>query len=213
MSMIEELRRRWRPEWDNDPTKSNTRYGFLRALRVAEAMLARKAEVTANDRLSDKGKADALRSFADEARAEIHTLQSKVQQDAASMSDWHARLPGMRTDHANIPAAMLRQEIRAHFRQVGHAAAVAAIMQSADLTLLQALIEGPAPLSGFTTDQRDQAVARLLSAKFPEAVAHYEDAKKALELANIALGVAKAELMSAVGIEDEAAFNEWLEAA
>src|SRR5690606_5302000 len=110
----------------------------------------------------------------------IKSVREKIKQ----IAEKNLRPPTGEENKGDVAAAMLRGEVRASVRGLKPAQRVALLHDpNPDPTIIGAILEAPAALTGFTQEQLDAARERLAIAANPEAAAKVAAFNEAVEVA------------------------------
>ena len=211
MNIVEQLRARWRVDWQTGRLNPLTG-AFGTALRIAEALPKVREEAGRSGELSRKGIAARVREAAARdvralkgAREEADRVRALLLRERAGLG-----LPAI--DRKDAAGAIERMEARAFLRGLAHGERVKLAME--DRLFAEAALSAPAALSGFDAATLDALRARLAETASPAAVAAIEEMEEALTVADAALALAESVIAEeADARSDPGAFKAWRETA
>jgi len=217
--MVESLRQRWKKDWDGDSDRfKKQHYAFLVALKLAEQIIDKSAEMAADGRYSPEGRTGIMREWLksgpDSPFKEIARARSYANMAKESLQLELSALNTFRPTPGDIVGAIRRNEIRQWLRSLGGPKLIQ-MLSSKDtpVEVFDALFDSPTPLSGIAEIDWDHFLPRMLASKFPEKIAEIEAGNEAATLAGTALRVAEGELKNAAAFESDKQFDAWAEAA
>ncbi|GLQ78083.1 hypothetical protein GCM10007881_15990 [Mesorhizobium huakuii] len=212
MNRIENLKSRWRPEWNDRPDLAKLSGAFNKALNFIEAVPKTRTELAGPGTLSTKGLNDAVRSVsAEKVIPDLRRSMFEVEKTAGGIKNDLARMAVPQPDKADFASALLRQEIRGFLR--GNDKRLELILNSPELQI--AAFEGPPELSGLTQEQRSHLERNIIEKTHGPAIEAIESAKEAVELTQAAIEMAIGSVRTACGFPEgqDILFNSWMATA
>lgn len=211
MNIVDQLRQRWRVDWQTGRLNPLTG-AFGTALRIAESLPRVREDAGRSGELSRKGIAARVREAAARdvralkgAREEADRVRALLLRERAGLG-----LPAV--DRKDAAGAIERMEARAFLRSLELGERVKLAME--DRWFAEAALSAPPALSGFDAKTLDTLRTRMVEAASPDAVAAIEEMEEALSLADAALSLAESVIAEeADARSDPGAFKAWRESA
>ncbi|WP_338688977.1 hypothetical protein V5279_25220 [Bradyrhizobium sp. 26S5] len=207
MSLYNELDRRWSPNYDRHSTAKAVKPHFAAVLNVLVEIDAKRSAANANKNLSDVGRADELRNFAPTLAPAMARARGAISGAKEALARQRANLAPVPKDRNDIASAILRSDVR-RFNQ-GKPVAEIIRMAESDSTVMEAIFEGPAALSGLTVEVRDNILKSYLEKHAAPQLAAISEQQEAIALIETGIGAASSALADVAGIQP-AAFDAWL---
>lgn len=207
MSITDELRRRI-AAFDNVAKSYPVRLAAIRACAAAEELADRKRSIDADDSLSPKGKADALRKAAAERVEQAKIDAKNVGQLIAEMRDARQKLGACDIDKSDFAAAMLRTQVRAWLMEQGPGVAMSHLA-AGDQTILEAVAEAPLGMLGLNRAEVETVMMRLAEVRNPAQVREIEQLTEAANVAQAAVTI-QLNIMQAAGGAEQQQVSELL---
>lgn len=213
MDFIENIARRWHPEWNGRMELARLGREVPKVVRLLNEIPAKRVELAKDGKLTAKGLDEAARDYyAAHVVPDLRRTVWETEKTVTEVATRRARLFQIEYDKADIAGALLRQEMRAQLRSMSEGERANAIIS--DPLLRAAACEGPAMLSGFTEDARAELKRRILLEAHPQQAAQLDEAEEAVAVANAAINMAAAALQTAAGFDgNESAFEHWMAAS
>ena len=204
---------RWHTEWDARHELARLGREFRKVLRFVEEVPAKRDELVKEGNLSEKGLTEAVRAhYAAKLIPDLRRAAWEVERTVTDIATQRARLCQIEFDRADIAAELLRQELRAHLRSMSQGERVAAHSQNHHFRA--AAFEGPATLSGFSEEMRNEIKRRNALEEHPHEAAQLEEAEEAVAVANAAIRMVAGALQASSGFEgNDEAFKIWMTAS
>ncbi|WP_095201647.1 hypothetical protein [Mesorhizobium carmichaelinearum] len=212
MNRIDQLKARWKPEWNDRADLAKLSGAFSKALSFIEAVPKSRTTLAGPGNLSPKGLNEAVRAIAAEKVVpELRRAQFEAEKAANGIKNDKARMAVPKPDKADIAGAILRQDIRAFLR--GSDKRLDLIQNNQDLAI--AAFEGPPELSGLTHEQRGHLQRDIIEKTHGAALQAIESAQEATELLQAAIEMAVGSVKTAGGFPEgqDHLFNSWMNAA
>lgn len=211
MTIVEQLRQRWRVEWQEGRLNPLTG-AFGTALRIAESLPTVRQDVSQSGELSRKGIAARVREAAARdvralkgAREEAERIRGLVLRERADLG-----MPSI--DRKDAAAAIERVEARTFLRGLEAAQRFKLAME--DRHFAEAALTAPAVLSGFDVETLNTLRERIAESASPDAVAAIEEMEEALSVTEAALAVAEQVISDEADAQsDPGEFKAWRESA
>lgn len=192
--------------WDShdktDPTFAKLRAAYDTALESGTQFQEKSATLRKNDRLSEKGIAEALSRYVTDDGMP-HLAQNKLKAVGAIRRDVAARLNKMvpvEIDKTDVVAEMQRREIRDALRTMPNEDRIKTIESNKHPEIINAVLSAPSFLSGVPDSVRKMAEDRILGEKYGDERKLLGETLEAAELVERAYDAARDELRHAAGL-------------
>ena len=193
------------PRMADVPGGKDLREASKACFSVVEAFEARAGQIKSDPRLTEAGRADALRDEAVKTALPALNLAQAPIADATHKAQERRRSIAVPVpDRNDLAGAMERQEIRAMLRSMGDLARVAFVMESSDERVEDAVLTAPASLSGMTKDQWALVNKIVLDRRYGAEMANVQAIEGAVEAASAAYETALDMVRSAAGVDERA---------
>lgn len=212
-TLVETVRSRWPAAADARPELAGLKDLAWRALDLSEAPPRRRAEIAAPGTLTEKGVEQVLRKdLADGYAKDVRNYRGALATQREALNARRAALFTPQFDKTDLIGELQRQELRAWLRSLGPSDRMIAILKDADGVVCEAALAAPATLSGidvFKSEQREQIKAHFGSVRHAATLAEMDGEAEALQVAEIAVGVAVDAIRAEVGLPPSH-FDTWL---
>lgn len=161
---------------------------FKRAATAQDSILSACVAINANPDLNDAGRKKAALEAVKKNAREILTLRKSIDQFTTVLAVKRGALQPPAPDKADFAAAFVRGQIRDRYAKMPspEERKIAALNDDDALTM-QALLEGPASLSGIDSATRDALRDKLIGATHPKQLAEIQRAESAVQIARFAV--------------------------
>jgi hypothetical protein len=179
---------------------------YLKALSNVDAVSSRKSEASKSGQFTPEGvKADTLRYAAEKIAPDLHRGKHQVAAAKKEAAELRAKIQLPQPDRTDLVGAMLRAEMRDWIRSMPKAERDSYMAKgNLDPQIATALLEVPAELlPGVSQVQRAALVDRALEAAHPGALAEVQELEHAIELAERAVNLGKAEVARDAEVSQE----------
>ncbi|WP_128925596.1 hypothetical protein [Bradyrhizobium guangxiense] len=197
MSLIDELSLRFMRH-NNTRAAERLRSHFLSSIDVLDKIEAKRAEARADKRLSDHGRADLVRSHAPSLAPHLVRAKSAVALARREIKAQRDAMTPRVTDRKDTASAMLRLDLRQFLR--GKTQAEIARIAEQDRSVLEAVFEGPAALSGLTDEVREHILTAHLNRTAAPQMQDLAEQESVVEVLETAIAVASNAVADAAGV-------------
>lgn len=214
MNRVETLKSRWKPEWSVRSDFAKLNGSFEKALSFIESLPAHRAKISGPGTLSPKGLSESVRALAaDKVVPVLARSKWEAQKAANGIKNQMLALAVPKPDKTDVAGAMVRGEIRAMLRGLDHGERVRLVMT--DPEFLVAAFEGPASLSGLTTEVRADLERRMIEEKHGPAIEAMNETQEAIAVATAAIEMAVNTVKTECGFGDgpDFLFDRWMTTA
>lgn len=210
MNKHDALRARW--QWKDKPEFAPLNAAFERSLSSIDQIERKRASLAEKGTLSELGVSQALRDFAKDAVVpDLRRGLWAAEKAAESAKAQRRALAVTPPDKTDIVAAMIRAESRTHLRSLSQPDRIALMMS--DPAFAEAAFEGPAALSGLTSETRTDLEARMIDAAHGPAVRLIEETIEAADQVASATQIAADALKQIGGFANDAEFGAFMTAS
>lgn len=153
-------------------------------LKAAERSQAKLDELARNKDFTSEGRRNQIRAFfATDALPVLREAYAASEAAQSAVAEITGEMREATIDKTDVAGALLRQEIRAHYRTMEPADRAARLSgaKPLDPEVAIALMEAPTDLTGLTEDQRARLKAHALASINPEASERIAELDKATE--------------------------------
>ncbi|AUC97078.1 hypothetical protein CWS35_24655 [Bradyrhizobium sp. SK17] len=203
----------WNTFRDNIPTDPRFlghRAIFDKLRSMPETLASARDAAKKLGTLNDRGITERVRDFATKkVAADLRREVIKIDAAKKKLESRRRNLTVPAADKTDVGAALLRQEIRAHVRQMESSKQVRTLTFNPDPVVVAAISEAPSMLTGVSDSLRGQMEAAFIEAHFPAEIAVLREDAEALESVGMALESATKEVRAAIGLS-ELEFKKWL---
>ncbi len=215
MSLIDELNRRFRTGWLNDPELRKYHHAMTSAIDDAENLRTERVTHEKAGKLSAAGLTEVMRDYA--VKKVIPGLAEnrlKLERAAVKVAEKRKALGIPKPDPKDAVGAILRSEARSLMRSMSQGQLAELLLKNPDPISVAAAFENPMLLPNLTAELRQRVEHALVEASHPDALAAIADEKEAITLANQAVNYAIGELQRSTSFEgNQHAFNQFVEEA
>jgi len=186
---------------------------FKRTVDFKEALENERNKINADPNLSVTGKAEKVRELVQKHAHEAIRAQLTAKELANAIDSRKSKLKLPSSNETNVAAALLRGQIRDRFAKMGSLAErKVALATETDPVTIEAILEGPASLSGLDNATRDEVRSKAIATHFPDQIARIQRDQEAAQIARFAADDLAETMADAVGIPKNS-FGEFLQAA
>jgi hypothetical protein len=202
MSITEQLRSRYRPDYERHATAKATKVHLWTATALIDQIAAKRAEIDQDKNLSETGKAGKVSDYAQSLAPTLAKARGAVAGAKIAIARKREALTPKVKDRNDISAAMLRAEMRGYLRNMRPAEAIAfANSDAADETFFTAIFETPIALSNLSGIGRERLLQAYLDRFASTQLADIAEQSEAIELLETAVSAASGHFAKAAGVK------------
>ncbi|MGJ5177423.1 hypothetical protein ACQR16_05975 [Bradyrhizobium oligotrophicum] len=180
---------------------------FERALSVPNKLNEKCAEAKADKHLSETGRTAKVRDVAPSFAPDVIKAKSAAALARRDIQRQRDALTPRVTDHKDVASAMLRLDLRQFLR--GKPVAEIARLAEQNPSMLEAIFEGPAALSGLTDEVRGHILSQHLNKTAAPQMREIAEQEVLAEVLETAVAIASNALADAAGIRPQS-IDSWL---